>query len=163
MSTIYSQLTQNNYSNFNDGTVANRNYAWEFVPTGSFIPTNITLYAEGVVGTATGEIYLRAGKTFGSTQYAAATGLTFTSAANSIALSSGVILLASTTYFVYFRATSNSSNYPQWQYNTGASGLQMWRPTASNVDPTDAWFTYPVKMLIEGIDPVTFKPVIMQF
>lgn len=150
MATLYSQSTQNNFSNFNDGTVANRNYAWSFVASATGTPTNIKIYAESVTGTPTGEIYISADKTFAAADYGQATGLTFTTGENSIALSSGAQITSGNTYWVYVRFTSDSSNFATLQYDTTKNNYHTWRPTASNIDPDNDWFTNDMKMVIDG-------------
>lgn len=150
MATLYAQTTQNNYSNFNDGTVANRNYAFEFVPSATGTPTQITLDLQGVSGTPTGEVYIKADKTFASTSYGQATGLTWTSGTNTITLTSGAQINSGTKYWVYLRFTSNSSNYAQIRYDTGKTNYKMYRPSASNIDPDTLWFTFDIKTTISG-------------
>jgi hypothetical protein len=150
MATLYTQTTQSTSSNFNDGTVANARYAWQFVPTTTGTPTNIKLYCQGIVGTATGEIYIKADKTLASTTYGSATALTFATGENSIALSSGAQITASTTYWVFFVRTTASTAYPQFQYDTAKTTYHAWRPSASNIDPDTDWFTFDIKMTIDG-------------
>lgn len=150
MATLYSQSTQNTFSNFNDGTVANRNYAFQFTPTATGTPNQITLYLNGVIGTPTGEVYIKADKTIASTTYWTATGISFTTGTNVITLTGWTQISSWTGYWVYLRFTSNSSNYAQLQYDNTKTAYQMWRPSASNIDPDTLWFTNDIKVLLEG-------------
>lgn len=150
MATLYSQSTQNTFSNFNDGTVANANYAWQFTPTASGTPTQVTLYAQGIVGTPTGNVYIKADKTIASTTYATATGVTFVTGSNVFTFTGATSITSGVTYWIYFQRTSASTVYPQLQYDTAKTNFQTWKPSASNIDPNTLWFTFDVKMLVEG-------------
>lgn len=157
MATLYAQTTTNNFSNFNDGTVANANYAWSFVATATGIPAQITLYTNGIVGTPTGEIYIKDGKTFASNTFGSKTGITFTSGANVIALTGGSTITSGNTYWVYFRRTTASTIYPQFQYDTTKNNYHIWRPSASNIDPDVDWQNNDVKMSIESATEVSLS------
>lgn len=156
MATLYSQATQNNYSNFNDGTVANRNYAWEFVASATGTPTSMDIYLAGKNGSPTATFYIKADKTAASTTYATSSSVTFSgSGANTVTFTSGSEITSGVKYWVYMQVTTNSSNYPQIQYDTSKANYKMYRPSASNIDPDTLWFTYDIKMTITGTSPAT--------
>jgi len=145
---LYSQTTQSTNSNYNDGSVANRNYAWSFVASANGTPNQIKLYVQAEAGSATGEVYIKSDKTFSSTSYGSATGLSFQAGENVISLTGGQALTSGTTYWVYVRFTSNSSNYVSFQYDTSKTASTVWRPTSSNIDPDQNWYSYQNKMVI---------------
>lgn len=154
MATLYAQTTQNSFSNFNWNS-NNDNYAWSFVPTATGVPTQLVISLQGVTGTPTGEFYIKSDKTFASTTYGSVTGVTLTSGVNTLTLSSGAQINSGTTYWVYFRRTSNSSNYPAIQFDTGKTNYPIYRSTAINIDPATLWQTFDIKMSINGTLPAT--------
>ena len=145
MAQVYSQTTQNTYSNFN-WNANNDRYAWSFVASENGSISEIALFLNGIVGTPTGEIYIRSDKTADSVIYSSATGITFTSGTNYIKLTPYIPLISGETYWIFFVRTSNSSNYPQFQYDSTKANYPVYRATSANTDPTTLWFTNDIKM-----------------
>jgi len=161
MAVLYAQTTQNNFSNFNDND-ATDNYAWQFVPTASGTPTNMVLSLQGVSGSPVCNFYIRANRTAASTTYATATSVSLTSGNNTITWSGASQINSGTTYWIYMAVTTNLAvGYPQIQYDTAKNNYQIYRSSASNIDPDTFWQTNDVKMTINGTLASTANPAFL--
>lgn len=142
MANLYSYTSTNNNTWLN-WNAANDNYAWSFTPTATWTPTNIILRLQSIVGTPTGNFYIKADKTAASTTYGTATWVTLSAWSNTIPLTWGTSITSWTTYWVFFERTSAVTSYPRL-YNeyTSPPTEQFWRSTAANIDPDtryDSW------------------------
>lgn len=133
--TMYTYTSTNNNTGLN-WNAANDNYAWSFTPTASWTPTSLVLRMQSIVWTPTGNIYIKGDKTAASTTYGSATGVTFTSWANTIAITGWSAMTSGVTYWIYFQRTSDTSNYFRiYNEYTSPPAQQLWRSSASNIDP----------------------------
>lgn len=135
MASLYSYTSTNNntWLNYN---WANDNYAWSFTPTATWIPNELVVRLQSVIGTPTGNLYIKANKTIASATYWTASGVTLTTWSNSIALTWWATLTSWVQYWVYFERTSAATDYPRL-YNeyTSPPTEQFWRSSSSNIDP----------------------------
>lgn len=151
--TLYTYTSTNNNTGLNWNN-ANDRYAWSFTPTVSWTPTKLLLRMSSIVGTPTGEIYIKSDKTLASSTHWSATWITFTTWSNEIPLSWWVPLVAWTTYRVYFIRTSSSANYFRiYNEYTSPPTQQFWRPTASNIDPNTRYDS-PTKNIWMSMDVI---------
>lgn len=149
MATLYWQTSSNTSSNFNWNSNTD-SYAWSFVPTTTWIPTSLVLNVASITGTPVCDFYIKSDKTFSSSTYWSATGVTLSSGDNTITLSSWVQLSLWNTYWVYMSRTSNTSNTPSISYDTWKTNYPVYRATSSWVDPTTLWFTNDIRMSVNG-------------
>lgn len=163
MATLYTQTTSSTYSSWNDNNSTDDRYAWQFVPTTSGIPNQLVLDLNGVSGSPTGNFYISADKTTAAADYGQATGVSLSAGTNTITLTSGAQINSGTTYWVFFVRTSTpATGYPQFKYDTAKTNYQSWRSTSGGIDPDSNWFTYDIKMTING-DLPTQPQFLMNF
>ena len=159
--TIYSYTSTNNNTGLNWNGATDK-YAWSFTATASGIPTALVLRMQSIVGTPTGNIYIKADKTAASTTYATATGVTFTTGTNTITLTGGTLLTSGVTYWVFFERTSGSSDYFRiYNEYTSPPTEQFWRSTAANIDPDTRYDSgsknIGMSMDVTGDPPPSFR------
>jgi len=133
--TIYSYSSTNNNTGLN-WNGASDFYAWSFTATASWTPTELVLRHQTVNGTPVGNFYIKADKTAASTTYASAIGHTTSSGTDTIALTGWTTLTSWVQYWILYERTSDTSNFFRI-YNEYSSppAEQLWRSSASNIDP----------------------------
>lgn len=154
--TLYSQMEQGTYSYFSYRG-ADERFSWQWRPTVSGTPTQITLYTEQIKGVPTGTICIRAEKKAASQSYGCTGNVTFVAGANVLSLTGGAPVTAGNVYWIYYTKTSGgdfNTNYAAFQYKYPVTGsYKSYRSSILGADPSDAdyWFTYDIKMSVAGI------------
>lgn len=147
MTTFYSQTTSNTSSTFNWNANTD-NYAWSFVPSVSGTPWTLTLNVTSITGTPTCDFWIKADKTAASATHWIASWVTLSAGDNVITLTSGALLTAWVTYWVYMWRTSSTLNVPSISYDTWKANYTVYRSTSSWVDPATLWFSNDIRMTL---------------
>jgi len=150
---LYEQQNKTTNSNFNWNAPEDR-YAWQWTPTVSGTPKQLSIVVDGVHGTPTGSFCVKAHQSKASASYGCATNVTLKSGTNVIPLSGGSTVGAGLNYYVHFVRTSDVNNYPAFAYTSGAQPL--YRSVSSGGEADTLWFNGLMAMTIEGVAaPVT--------
>lgn len=144
----YSQMTSDNYSNFNWND-ANDVYGIEFVANETGTPAEIRLYQQNDGGVYDVEIRNHAGSlSIGPISYGRASGHIGTAGENRIRLNGSANIVKRQRYWIRIRRISPKTNYPTFQFDTTKTDFRVIRSFGADREPTAEWFLYNLKMTI---------------
>lgn len=150
--TLYSQTTNDTYSNYNDGN--DWWFAFLLIPIATGAPTSIDMYLKATSAGTGDALYIRSEKSASSANFGSATGISWSaSGIQTIALSGGSSITSGGTYYVIVHVTSGT-NFPKFQLkNSDTGSTKQWKSASAGGDPTTVWNNYDPAFVISGITP----------